>query len=239
MLKYLRTLRVFLLNTIAPYVCLGCNQKITPTTIPPLCATCASQIKLRDAFSCSRCYKRIPGITKNCNCKHSFAVGSALSYSDTRTQSMIRNLKYQKVEIAGAVLASFLGTYLKRSGIDLSKWVVVSVPLSWKRYSKRGFNQSEIILEALKTNEGLPLVIAHKALRRIKDNKPQARTKNYRERRKNMDGVFEVTDPRAVQGKAVIIFDDVFTSGETIRECVRVLRKAGVRRIIALTVAKA
>ncbi len=76
-------------------------------------------------------------------------------------------------------------------------------------------------------------------LKRAKNNKPQAKCRDREDRAKNIKNCFVIKNPEKIQGKNLLLIDDVFTSGATMNEAVEVLRKNGAKRIIALVVAKA
>jgi predicted amidophosphoribosyltransferase len=79
--------------------------------------------------------------------------------------------------------------------------------------------------------------VVREALVRTRHTPPQVGL-NPKERRDNVKGAFAVTDPARVQGQSVLLIDDLYTTGSTVKECARVLRKAGARRVDVLTVAR-
>ena len=76
-------------------------------------------------------------------------------------------------------------------------------------------------------------------LKRIKNNKPQASLKDNEARIKNMAGCFRIKNSELVKNKNILLVDDVFTSGATINEAVRILKESGAKKIIVLVIAKA
>lgn len=113
--------------------------------------------------------------------------------------------------------------------------VVVPVPLHIKRLRHRGFNQSlllgRVVAKHLKINADAS------NLKRIRHTEPQINLK-HAERAKNISGAFEATRPHELKGKRVLLVDDVFTTGATIRECSKVLKKAGAD-VYVVTLARA
>ena len=114
--------------------------------------------------------------------------------------------------------------------------VICPVPLHPARQRLRGFNQSELIARRL--GQSLGLAVNMSALRRTKPTQPQIELTGD-QRRRNVRGAFAVEDKAAVAGKGVLVLDDVWTTGSTITECARVLRRAGAARVLVLTVARA
>jgi len=107
------------------------------------------------------------------------------------------------------------------------------VPLSKKRLKWRGFNQAEIIANILADN--FKLEIDAKNLKRIKNTKPQAKL-NERERRNNLADCFSWLGDK-LNGRNIILVDDVATTGSTLNECAKVLKQAGASEVWGLVVA--
>jgi ComF family protein len=112
--------------------------------------------------------------------------------------------------------------------------VVVPVPLHKGRLKERGFNQSLLIAREVAT--GLGAEVDYRSLRRIRPTRPQVDLKTD-ERRKNVRGAFGVIRPERVRRKRVVLVDDVFTTGATVRECAKVLKRAGAE-VYVLTLAR-
>lgn len=149
---------------------------------------------------------------------------------------MIWQLKYRGRTGNAVYLAILLTDYLKNLGIKLKNYEVLPVPLSKKRGRSRGYNQAQIIAKIVAANLGLQL---SSAVSKIKDTPAQAETKDWEERKKNLENCFAVANLESVKDKNFIILDDVFTSGATLNEIARTLKNAGARRILGLVVAKA
>lgn len=111
------------------------------------------------------------------------------------------------------------------------------IPLSSKKLKKRGYNQSELLAAGLASDFNLELNT--KILKRMKDTKPQF-TLNKDQRFKNVLDVFEVnkTYQSVTQGKIIFLVDDLATSCATLRECAKVLKRAGVRKVYGVTFAR-
>ena len=110
--------------------------------------------------------------------------------------------------------------------------LLVPVPLHPKRIKKRGFNQSLLLARAFPEEP-----VAREAVVRTRHTAPQVGL-NPKERKDNVKDAFAVPDPELVKGKSVLLIDDLFTTGSTVKECAKVLRRAGARRVEVLTVAR-
>ena len=113
---------------------------------------------------------------------------------------------------------------------------IVSVPLHPKRQKERGFNQAQDIARELARLKGIEVIENH--LRKRKNVLPQT-SLSRADRQKNVRGAFEVIKPEGIEGKVLLLVDDVYTTGATIKECSSVLLKAGAKEVKALTVAQA
>src|SRR5262249_53480683 len=113
--------------------------------------------------------------------------------------------------------------------------LIIPLPLHRKRERERGFNQSALLARELASLLGLTL--AEDAMSRPVYRRPQVGL-GFHERRANVDGVFRVDRPERVAGRAVLLIDDVLTTGATCREGARELRKSGADSVQVLTLAR-
>ncbi|OGI74855.1 hypothetical protein A2740_01830 [Candidatus Nomurabacteria bacterium RIFCSPHIGHO2_01_FULL_43_16] len=124
---------------------------------------------------------------------------------------------------------------------NFRKPVLIPIPLSKKRCRERGYNQAELICqELIKINNlrhGVYLKLEKDILIKPKDTKHQAHIENRSERLKNIIGSFTVKNSEIIKGRNIILIDDILTTGATLSEARKVLKRAGARKIIAFTVA--
>lgn len=139
--------------------------------------------------------------------------------------------KSRLAETLGPLLAPFSQSWLK----DLHNPLVMPVPLHPRRLRERGFNQS--LLLARFVADALNAELDFLTLRRIRYTQPQTGLKSD-ERRKNVRRAFDIADGRALKGRCVILIDDVATTGNTLNECARVLKRAGVEKVFGLVLAR-
>ena len=112
--------------------------------------------------------------------------------------------------------------------------MIVPVPLYWKRFLQRGYNQSEVLAKMLARYMNIPVKTP---VKRIRHTIRQA-TLSREERLKNLKGAFAVPKPEKVKDKTILLIDDVLTTGSTLHACAEALRKAGVKDIKVFTVAR-
>jgi len=148
----------------------------------------------------------------------------------------IHALKYRREIPAGVVLGNLLSSYA-RDSLPVNNYdLIIPVPLHKKRLRQRGFNQSLHLARAVARDYSLPLDF--QSLRRRIHTNPQiglGRT----EREVNVRGAFEVVRKGEIEDSRILLIDDVYTTGSTIRECARILMDSGSRSVGAATLARA
>jgi ComF family protein len=144
-------------------------------------------------------------------------------YQGRAEQAVVR-LKFARATSLARPMSRHMASYAVRLGLDETD-VVVPVPIHWRRRFHRGFNQSQLLCEAL-PNVRLGL------LRRIKATKPQVGL-DPEERRRNLIGAFRCAE--RLDGKTVLLLDDVITTGHTVGECARALKEAGAMAVYAIS----
>lgn len=113
--------------------------------------------------------------------------------------------------------------------------VLVPIPLHWYRKNWRGFNQAEILGKEIALK--LKIDFCPDLLLRTRSTKPQVKLKG-KERKKNVRGAFKLNPKYRILDTEYLLFDDVWTTGATMKECARVLKKAGVKKVFGLTLAR-
>jgi competence protein ComFC len=158
--------------------------------------------------------------------------GFDAAYSFGAYQGVLRDLihlfKYGRVRTLAGPLSGLLAQALPRDEVFDA---TVPVPLYWFRRIKRGFNQSELLARGLARRTGIPML---KALGRVRPTPTQAGLSNSA-RRQNVARAFR---SQSVEGKRILLIDDVMTTGATAAACALALKQAGARRVALLTVAR-
>ena len=236
------------LDWLYPPVCALCGEGLSGGR--SLCGSCSGQMPRIAAPFCDVCGEhflgQIDGSFDCPNCKglsfHFEFARAAMDRSDGMLE-LIHRLKYGKeIHLAGDLGRLVCGAFQddKRLGVALEeKWPLVPVPLHRLRQMDRQFNQAEEISRTISLETGLPVM---RLLKRVRKTETQTRL-SRRQRMENLKGAFAIRkrwlarDPIAsLEAPGVILVDDVFTTGSTVDECAKVLRKAGVGRVVVLTV---
>ena len=112
---------------------------------------------------------------------------------------------------------------------------IINVPMYKKKKKKRGYDQAELIAKDL--SDILNIEFEKENLVRIKNTLPQSKV-SFEQRQTNVKNVFKVLDPDRIEGKNIILVDDIYTTGNTLNECAKELKQAGANNICYFTLAK-
>lgn len=220
-------------------------RAMTGFLFPRRCVGCETELRGTERTICGECLARIPLLGMRIAepkgaCE---AIIAATSYASPEAQALVKALKYDRVTDAANTLALITVAAargaLERTLLTREEWFLVPIPLHKKRERTRGFNQSALFAEALTHHEPLRHIALSHALERTRNTDTQTEKPDYDTRRANVKDCFSVTAPNAVRGKNVLLVDDVATSGATLAEAARSLKRAGIRHVTALVFAKA
>jgi len=160
---------------------------------------------------------------------------------DGALRELIHLLKYNGVRPAAKVLGRMVASAIAALDCSFEQEHVLAIPVPLFRGKRRqrGFNQAEMILrEALRISFAkVRFEPATEILARVRDTHSQIGLTSH-QRRENMRGAFKVMRAEEVNGSAVLLVDDVYTTGTTVSECAKVLRRAGATKVWVATVAR-
>ncbi len=225
---------------IFPAYCLECGLRLPCWELPIFCTDCLSELSHIHSPLCLLCGLPFESgedhLCGTCLTRpYAFDKARAAFFYKKPIISVISSIKFNG-QLAGvsslAGLAKNTTAFQNLSKPDL----ILPVPLHRKRLKARGFNQAAIFSRAcfpeLHSRLNNSLII------RNRETLPQTNLTG-KERRKNLSGAFTVSNPDAVKKKNILLVDDVFTTGSTVNECAKVLRKAEAKRIEVFTLARA
>lgn len=233
-----------LLSVAFPYVCLSCRRPV-PEKNMLFCSRCAAEISPIGEILCSSCGTVLG--ESSCRCREgNIPLFSGFQYEEGPLRDAIAALKYEGVESAAKTLASLaLPSFESEVCGKLPKGSILSfapIPLHSSRERKRGYNQSELIAEELSmllVKKNIPFFLSPGILKRTRDTRSQTEMTSHAERAENVRGCFEFLGPVPPKNAIVFLLDDVSTSGATIEEAARTLKKAGIPHVAGFSVAKA
>ncbi|HEX3027010.1 MAG TPA: ComF family protein [Clostridia bacterium] len=212
------------LAILFPERCAFCGSVISPGR--KACAACEGQLPFVTGEICLNC-----GRAKTfCVCGHKKREYSGCVvpfYYEGPAKKGIRRLKYSRRVSVAPALAGYAAPVIVRKfgGADFD--FVTFVPMSTREKKSRGFNQSELFASALARMLDLPCL---DVMTKPFENRPQHDCAET-ERWGNVFGAFEVREGSAVEGKTILLCDDVVTTGATLNECAKMLRLSGAKKV--------
>lgn len=228
------------LDASFPAQCAGCGGVVGVSGFHAICAACAERVQWIEGPKCLTCGFPFFGDTESqahcSHCEHlarpAFGQGWAVALFRGPVRGLIHALKYEK----GFWALRDVRRMVERAP-DLEAYlgdaVLVPVPLHSHRLRERGYNQSQLIAELVASV--YPGCTLEPLLARVMDTTSQTRF-NRKDRIRNLKNAFSLGRNRAIDPtKRYMIVDDVFTTGSTVNACAGALRKAGARRVDALT----
>ena len=234
-----RFLKLFL-DIFFPWQCLYCKKEIH---LPyPLCKKCQANIPINSSLICPVCERKLKNLPKHyCSCKTNLsALGIVSFYQNPILKKTIHFFKYQSVISLQKPLSNLMIKFLEKtnffSKINKKDIIVIAIPLHKRKENLRGFNQSELLAKSISSH--FSLNYHSKILFRIKNNPPQAKINNLSDRKKNSKNIFQISNPNLIKNKWIILIDDVYTSGSTMQEAARILKKSEAKKIIGLVLAR-
>jgi ComF family protein len=237
-LPLLQRLGLDLLEFFLPRLCAFCGQVVERAAKTAVCQACAGQIDWVASplcLCCGRVFVAKEALDHLCgDCQADpppFRRARAAALYTGPAREAVRRFKYGRRLHYLPVMQAWLRQPPVLELLQAAD-LLVPVPLHRQRLQQRGFNQ------ALLLAQGLPEVpLGRETLVRVRHTMPQAGLKP-KERQENVHRAFTVPRPPEVEGKNLLLLDDVFTTGATVRECARVLLAAGARQVEVLTVAR-
>jgi ComF family protein len=233
--------RQWLLDTVYPRVCAGCEQ---PMSGDPghLCWDCRSALEWIQAPFCRICGDPVYGcIGHEYRCAACQAVPprfdaarSAARYRGT-LQEAIRSFKYRNRLEIGADAGEMLEACVRAHFAHVSFDGVLGVPLHPRKRRARTYNQAAVLAGELARRLRLPQ--SGRLLERIKPTVSQTGL-SAAQRRANMEGAFRARQTDWIEGRVFLLTDDVMTTGATVNACARQLKHAGARAVYVVTVAR-
>jgi ComF family protein len=211
-------------------VCRACLAKPEPLAADYYCVQCRapflSRFPLDDQGRCALCRRGVRG----------FDAAYSFGFYENELRKLIQLFKYGRIRTLAGPLGKLLARALPREE-DFD--VIVPMPLHWRKRWQRGFNQAELLADQIGRRCSAPVF---NALRRVRGTASQAGLTSAK-RRANVSGAFQASRPAqrnlALDGRRVLLIDDVMTTGATAAAGARALKRAGARQVILLTLARA
>ena len=267
-MEYLLRAKTFVADILFPIKCLGCGSELEDLKPKErwVCGNCLGKIPIRRFQTCPVCEEYSEGGRVHARCKNKTSLDGmwvASEYGNKVVNESIKKLKFSFVkdisfplskiversvfeveefgEFHDILLANYSWAEDEDKFIEKEKnkrieTVLVPVPLHRKRYNWRGFNQAELISDYVA--DMFSLKFDYGAIIRNKQTKPQTKVESYAKRKINLKDAFTCHNRSNIEGRNVVVVDDVSTTLATMNECAKVVRKAGAKSVWGLVVAR-
>ena len=205
-------------------LCLGCRQRLVRWPRDG-CGVCGVELEgahLPAGYRCGACRRQTPPFER---------VYSAWSYQPP-LDTVLTGLKFRRLEYLGRHLGEAMAELYANELADCD--LVVPIPLHWRRYLSRGYNQAGTIARPLAAKLGLPIA---RVVRRRRPTPAQSQLSRAA-RQRNLRNAFGIRRPDLFRGRRVLLVDDVVTTGTTVRTAATCLRRAGAASVTVITAAR-
>jgi ComF family protein len=247
-----------LLSVLFPSHCRLCQAPLTQMSRLPVCPACLANVRPVEGQRCAVCGERLmsrhlqqdtpevlsaaPPLCPMCRQNEpTFTRASAYGSNEAGLRDLVHLLKYERVRPAANLLGRMLAEVVAELAESFGPQppVVIAVPLHASKMRQRGFNQSELIARAMLKLKPAALDVRLNTTVLARHRATETQTGlTPSQRRDNVRGAFEVARGDQIRGRDILLVDDVFTTGSTVSECARVLRRAGAGRVFVATVVR-
>lgn len=207
-------MKQFILDILFPKFCICCLREGNY-----LCEDCFSMIDIAEAG-----YITVDNLNK---------LYCSTSYDNFIVKRLISQFKYGFVKELSKPLADLILINLR--DIDLTDFILIPVPLYINKLKQRGFNQTEEIAKHI--SNSLNISVLTNVLFKTKQTTAQVELKKE-QREQNLEKAFSIEKPELIKDKSILLIDDVFTTGSTMKECSRILKQANPKEIYGAVIAK-
>ena len=220
-----------------PARCRVCETSLEVTSIPYICANCWLDVQFLEPPWCDIC--GTPNVDGLCNeCATSpprYGKFRSIALYQTTLQQAIHLFKFEKKKVFAQHLIRLMNAHIPKDCVITEYDFILPVPIHKKRLRERSFNQATLLAKGIAQAAGVPILTD--ALVRHRHTVAQS-SLGMEARQHNIIGAFEIRKPHVIHNKRILIIDDVFTTGATVREAVNELWKADPAEIDVLTLAR-
>lgn len=213
--------------------------------LPPVCHACGSRLAPHERFVCSHCLGQLPRTgyhRRQLNpMEERFAgqfpfdraTGHFFYTRDSALSALIQDMKYRRFPAIGAMLGALVASELYTTGFFSDVDCVIPVPMHWLKQMRRGYNQTVHIASGISAATSIPVC---QDLKAVKSHKTQT-SMTAEQRLSNTAGLFKLFNPQNIEGKRILLVDDICTTGSTLRSAAQaILEDAPNCKISMLTV---
>lgn len=202
---------------------------------PKRCIICDKKIYEKSSYACEKCLNVIKYITNN------ISTGVSQAYFDKLfslflykgvIRKRILDFKFRNNPYLGRLFSEMMSVFLRNQDITID--VVIPVPVYYKRYLVRGYNQSTILASGISKNISKKLMV--NVLLKVRKSAVQS-SLGVSQRKNNVINTYGIKNAKNILNKNVLLVDDIYTTGATVNECSRILKKYGASKVFVVTIA--
>ena len=220
-----------LLNLLYPAKCFVCENIFQAEEQNIVCKDCINKISPSEVFYCKSCGAPTENCQK-CLKKRKYEYIKVFTSADEKLIDIIALYKLQRVKPLGKEIANRISEdiseFVKKENIDL----ITYIPLSKRVYRERGFNHLEFILKNI-----FPLYMVKNVLLKNRETKLQM-SLSAEERKRNIKGAFSLNPDVDLKNKNVLVFDDILTTGSTMLEAYKTIKKGNPKKIFGYVICR-
>lgn len=210
-------------------------DRILDLLYPPRCAFCRRLLPDGVRGVCAFCEKKLPYVPADAQIRSLKNIEKCIVplYYEGSVRESLHRYKFSSMTAYADIYSEFMGKCIDENGISCD--IITWIPLSRRRLRKRGYDQAELLARLIAKRHGFDCV---RLLKKLRDNPPQSGTGSPEKRRANVKGIYSCIKPQLVQGKTILLIDDIVTTGATLSEAAGVLKKAGAAGVYCAAVAR-
>ena len=217
-----------LIDLIFPRTCVVCGELLSPQE-KDICINCLSTLPKIEKIHLDEIEKSFWG-----KVEIERATSFMYYHKNSPYNNLIHRLKYKNRPDTGDRLAFLAAKEIAESGFFDDIDAIVPLPLSKRKMRQRGYNQCDYIAKGLSRATGIPVI--KNAVKRLKSNETQTH-KSRDERWQNVEGIFALSDAALLDGKHILLIDDILTTGATLASCAKSIQEGCQCKISIFTLA--
>ena len=217
-----------LIDLIFPRTCVVCGELLSPQE-KDICINCLSTLPKIEKIHLDEIEKSFWG-----KVEIERATSFMYYHKNSPYNNLIHRLKYKNRPDTGDRLAFLAAKEIAESGFFDDIDAIVPLPLSKRKMRQRGYNQCDYIAKGLSRATGIPVI--KNAVKRLKSNETQTH-KRRDERWQNVEGIFALSDATLIEGKHILLIDDILTTGATLASCAKSIQEGCQCKISIFTLA--
>lgn len=240
MKEFCRKIKEIVLGIIFPKKCVFCDAVLSPSVEVCVCANCMNTLPFCLAYDrCEKCGKPVEYGEKECShcrdnkMKYYTKISAAYIYEDSVKRSILK-FKEERYCSLARTFAHHMKIVVENDNKNRKFDVVISVAPRKNRMRKSGYDQAECL--GIELSKLMELPFERNVLMQVERRNKQS-SLSAEERRENAKGNYRVKRENVIKDKNILLVDDVCTTGSTLNECARVLKKAGSRQVCCVVVA--